>query len=172
MSTHALDNQMNERIINKLEQHDRQLREQRTLQLQGEDTIQVGYTADSVYAFTVAPNTGLIGTFLCTLQYNSPDAESVVFGELDIAVNKGTDIFDPTYNLSAYYGGLTMQIINDLYLEQAFYNVQGYHPIVKVVKLYTTASATTSTFYIHTRWRYVGVGNTLNAVTGDISIMP
>lgn len=172
MSRNLSEHRTEKQVINTLRQVAKQSVQQRTMQQQGSQSIQVGYTPDAVLPFTIAPNSGLIGTFLCTLQYDSPLPDSVVFGELDIAVNKGTDTFDPAYTLSAYYGGLKVEIINDLSLEQAFYNVEGYHPIVKVVRLSTFPSSTVSTFYIHTRWRYVGVGNELEAVTGDIGIVP
>ncbi len=182
MSRNLAEHRPERELINTVRRISTQNLQQRTLQQQGSQSIQVGYTPDSVLTYTVAPNSGLtytvapnsglIGTFLCTLQYDAPIPDSVVFGELDIAVNKDTDVMDSTHNLSAYYGGLTVEVINDLYLEQSFYQEQGYHPIVKVVKLRTFPSSTESTFYIHTRWRYVGVGNTLEAVTGDIGIVP
>jgi hypothetical protein len=172
MSSHSLDNQMNERLVNEVAELRRQFKEIRTLQTQGEDAIQIGYTPDTLYTITMAPNTGLIGTFLFVLEYDTPPSESVVFGDVDIAVNVNTDTYDPVNTLSAYYGGLKVEVINDLYLEQAYYNVEGYHPVVKVIRLYTTASSTTKTFYIHARWRYVGVGRVLVPATGDISIIP
>ncbi len=172
MSSHALDNQMEERLFKELIDLKQQVRDLRTLQVQGESAIQIGYTADTVHTISLAPNSGLIGTFLFVLKYDQPTPTSVVFGDVDIAVNKDTDIFDSTNNLSAYYGGLKVEVINDLYLEGAHYNVLGYHPIVKVVRLSTFASSNVSTFYIHSRWRYVGVGRTLVPATGDISIVP
>ncbi len=172
MATHALDNQLQEKLLNKIEEHDRLLRESRTTQTQGENAIQIGYTPDPVHTINVAPNSGLIGTLIFTLQNPSADDGSVVFGDLDIAVNKGQDIMDSTYNLSAYYGGLKVEVINDLYLVEGWRSAHGYYPVVKVVRLSTFASSTADNFYIHYRWRYVGVGKTLQAVTGDITILP
>ncbi len=172
MATHALDNQMDEKLVKTVAEHDRLLRESRTTQTQGENAIQIGYTPDAVFTYNVAPNSGLIGTFIFTLQNQSPDAGSVVFGDLDIAVNKGTDTMDSAYNLSTYNGGLTVEVINDLYLVEGWHSQENYYPVVKVVRLKTFASSTADNFYIHYRWRYVGVGKIPQAVTGDITIVP
>jgi hypothetical protein len=170
MSRNIAEHKRERKVINAINQATLQGSQTRTLQGQGSQSIQVGYTPDSVFPITLAPASGLIGTFLCTLQYDDPQPDSVVFGDLDIAVNQGTD--DYANNLSVYFGGLHAEVINDGYLEKLFHDTYGYHPIVKTVRLTTTPSMVSTTFYIHTRWRYVGVGNVLQAVTGDISILP
>jgi hypothetical protein len=172
MSSNLSDSKHDRDLLNRIAQLEKQMREKGTVQVQGENAIQIGYTPDSVYPFVVAPNSGLIGTFLCTLQYDTPLPESIVFGELDIAVNKGTDIFNSTFNLSAYFGGLRVEEVNDQYLVNGWHSEEGYYPKIKVVRIYTFPSASSDTFYIHTRWRYVGVGKTLVPVTGDITILP
>lgn len=172
MSRNLSDSKHERDLLNRIHKLEQQVREKGTVQVQGDDSLQIAYTDDAVFHYNVAPNTGLIGTFLFTLQYDNPQENSVVFGDVDIAVNKGTDEFSSTYNLSAYNGLLTMEIINDQYLLESWYTTEGYYPVVKVVKLYTIASSSADDFYIHYRWRYVGVGKTLQAATGDISIMP
>jgi hypothetical protein len=170
MSRNLSDSKQERDLLNRIARLEQLVREKGTTQVQGGDALQINYTTDNVFPITLAPASGLIGTFLCVLEYDDPRPESVVYGDLDIAVNKGTDSF--ANNLSAYYGGLHAEVINDLFLEQAFFDVLGYHPVVKVVRLTTTPSMSSDTFYIHTRWRYVGVGKTLVQATGDISIIP
>ena len=170
MSRNLSDSKQERDLLNRIALLEQQMRESRTTQVQGEDSIQIGYTSDHVLSITLAPTTGLIGTFLCTLQYDDPQPESVVFGDLDIKVNKDTD--DAAHNLSAYYGTLKAEVINDLHIGDMFHAVEGYRPLIKVVRLSTTSSLTSATFFIHSRWRYVGVGKVLQAATGDLSIIP
>lgn len=172
MSRNLSDSKQERDLLNRIDRLEQQMREKGTTQVQGDDALQIAYTPDQVFPITLAPNSGLIGTFLCTLQYDNPVPGSVVFGDLDIAVNKGTDTFDPAYTLSPYYGGLSVEVVNDLSLDKAFHDVLGYWPVVKVVRLRTYASEVSDTFYIHSRWRYVGVGKVLQPVTGDLGIIP
>jgi hypothetical protein len=175
MSRNLSDSKLERDLYNRLAKLEQQMRERGTTQVQGDDTIQIGYTADNVFPISVAPSSGadgLIGTFLCTLQYDDSLPGSVVFGDLDIAVNYGTDVFSPSTTLSAYYGGLRVEEINDLYLKELFSENLGYHPLVKMIRLRTFGSDTPTNFFIHTRWRYLGVGKTLIPATSSTIIIP
>lgn len=172
MSRNLSDSKQERDLYNRIARLEQQMRERGTTQVQGDDAIQINCTTDNVFPITLAPTVGLIGTFLCVLTYDDPQPNSVVLGDLDIAVNVDTDVFDPSYTLSPYYGGLTVEVVNDLSLTKAFHDVLGYWPVVKVVRLRTYSDPSSHTFYIHSRWRYVGVGKTLIQATGDMSLIP
>jgi len=177
MSSNLSDSKQERDLLNRIARLEQQMRESRTLQIQGDNTIQISYTDDQVFSITLEPadggdGYGLLGTFLCTLQYQAPKPGSVVMGDLDIAVNRGVDVFDGAHNLSVYYGALKVEEINDLYLEQAFSDVIGHHPVVKVVRLRVSAAPGTATYFVHTRWRYLSVGKQIVPATSSTIIIP
>lgn len=172
MSRNLSDSKHERSILNRIARLEQQVREKGTTQIQGIDTVQIAYTDDQVLHLNVAPNSGLIGTFVFSLQYDNPQPDDVVFGDVDIAVNHGTDEFGPLTTLNPYLGTLRVEAVNDLYFGHFWAQEQGYFPVVKTVKLYTAASGAPQDFYIHYRWRYVGVGKVLQAATGDITILP
>ena len=153
MSRNLSDSKQERDLLNRIARLEQLQRERGTLQVQGDNALQIAYTDDAVFHINVAPHTGLIGTFLFTLQYDNPNPNDVVFGDVDIAVNKGTDEFTPVYNLSAYNGGLKTEVINDQFLARSWHTAEGYYPVVKVVRLSTYSSSTAADFYIHYRWR-------------------
>jgi hypothetical protein len=178
MSRNLSDSKQERDLLNRIARLEQQMRERGTLQVQGDDTIQIAYTPDHVFSISVDPvdldgdGYGLLGTFLCTLQYKDPVSGSVVLGDLDIAVNRGTDIYDGAYNMSAYYGGLKVEEINDLYLKELYTEQVNHHPIVKMVRISVIAAPGTATYFVHTRWRYLSVGKTIVPAIGTTVIIP
>ena len=73
MSTHSLDNQMDERLVNKVAELERQLREIRTLQAQGQDAINV--QVSDYYWFDLVLNNNQGGYM--TFTFDNPEAARV-----------------------------------------------------------------------------------------------
>jgi hypothetical protein len=115
MSRNISDSKQERDLLNRIARLEQLQRERGTLQIQGDNALQIAYTADTVLHLNMAPNTGLIGTFVFALKYDNPQPNDVVFGDVDIAVNKGSDVFGPGTTLDPYFGALQVEVINTQY---------------------------------------------------------
>ncbi len=176
MSANSAKHTADTRLVEDIRDLKNQLSALRTQQIQGGNAIQIAYTDDNLLTWNTTPSPGddgrgLIGTFVFTLEYDNPPAESVVFGDLDIQVNQGVD--DDDHHLDFYQLGLQLTQINDGWLAKNYRDQLGYWPVIKILRLFTnTPSMSPVDFYIHSRWRYVGVGKTLLAATASTIIIP
>jgi hypothetical protein len=155
MSSHALDNQMDERIFKELEELKKQLRDIRTTQAQGADAVNLTITGVYTVEFELLADQGAVPYF--TLENEDGRSLFSVF-EYDVCIGSWSEanvLKNPANNLADIW-----EVKH--HTSYAFSNAAG----SKVQERFTVRnfSGATNTVIIKGRWRYLvssGSGSTI-----------
>ena len=144
MSDHGLEQQLEEKITTRLNEHERQIREMRTVQLQGNDALNLQLSNYSTTNFSLLNNG--VNSFILSL--NNTD-NKVLFGFPDMTIYEGTAIagnrIGAGYARDANY--LVHRSEHDYFLN----NNANLYAVISV----TNKTGATQTITFEGRWRFL-----------------